>query len=564
MVRYVNASAAPGGDGLSWATAYDTFDQALMDATSGDQIWVAAGTYVGNFTLALGVEHYGGFAGTETELSQRDWTANPTILDGNQTGSVVTGPVGATATTRIDGFTITNGSASGLYLDNSSPTIANNTITRNSAYERGAGLYLRHSSATIMNNTITENSASYDSVGGGLYLWRSSPTIANNTITGNSAKWSGGGLYLWESSASVANNTITRNVAVDGGGLSLANSSPTIANNRIASNRAAYGGAMSLGSSSPMIVNNTITANVAYVGGGLWLHMSSPTIANNTITGNSATTSGGAMYFETDSSPTIVNTIIAFNSSGIDADGGTPVFRNNCIYGNTAHNYDGVSDPTGTNDNISADPRLADRAYGNVHIQPDSPCVDAGNNTDSTGDLDIDGEPRIQTGTVDIGADETNGTIWSPGPYVTVRVKPDGDDANDGSSWVFAKRTVQAAIDAAAAVGGEVWVEAGTYEECITLHPFAYVYGGFRGDEVTRDERNWIAHVTTLDGQQRGSVVSARAGHGVSAIDGFTVFIVFRISNVIVTRAATASRTPRRRTGVCVASGRRAACCCGV
>ena len=43
-----------------------------------------------------------------------------------------------------------------------------------------------------------------------------------------------------------------------------------------------------------------------------------------------------------------------------------------------------------------------------------------------------------------------------------------------------------------------------------------------------------------------------------------TLFIVFRISNVIVTRAATASRTPRRRTGVCVASGRRAACCCGV
>jgi hypothetical protein len=110
VVRYVDSRAASFGDGLSWATAYDSLSTALTAAQSGDQIWVAAGTYVGNFTLALGVEVYGGFAGTETELTQRNWTANPTILDGNQTGSVVTAPSGATATTGIDGFTITNGS----------------------------------------------------------------------------------------------------------------------------------------------------------------------------------------------------------------------------------------------------------------------------------------------------------------------------------------------------------------------------------------------------------------------------------------------------------------------
>ncbi len=69
---YVDDDAATGGDGTTWSTAYDSLSTALTTVQSGDQIWVAAGTYVGNFTLALGVEVYGGFNGTETELAQRD------------------------------------------------------------------------------------------------------------------------------------------------------------------------------------------------------------------------------------------------------------------------------------------------------------------------------------------------------------------------------------------------------------------------------------------------------------------------------------------------------------
>ncbi len=312
--------------------------------------------------------------------------------------------------------------------------------------------------------TITNGFAGY---GGGLYLYYSSPTTTNNTITGNTAG-DGGGLYLYYSSPTIAKNTIRANYSGSGGGgLYLYYSSPTIANNTIVGNSARFfGGGLQLSSSSPMIANNTVTDNGALSGGGLDLSSSSPTIAN---------------------------TIIAFNSSGIRLSNGTPVLRHNCVYGNMWGDYSGLDDPTGTDGNISEDPLFADRAYGNYHIQPDSPCVDAGDNDCVLGEFDVDGEPRIQPvgGAVDIGADESDGTIWAPGPYVIVRVSPEGDDENDGSSWSLAKRTVQAAIDGASELGGEVWVAAGTYCELIMLTPYAYVYGGFDGTESEREQRDW-------------------------------------------------------------------------
>ncbi|MDO8629762.1 MAG: right-handed parallel beta-helix repeat-containing protein, partial [Phycisphaerales bacterium] len=392
--------AHEANNGTSWTDAYTDLHSALAAAQSGDQIWVAAGRYVGNFTLALGVELYGGFAGTESELTQRDWTANPTILDGDATGSVVTSPSWATTTTRIDGFTITNGSAShyggGLYLYYSSPSIANNTITGNSA-PSGGGLYLYHSSATIANNTIAANGTYYNGGGGGLYLENSTPTIANNTIIVNSAG-SGSGLFLRTSSPTIADNTITGNSAeFDGGGLCLFHSSATIA-------------------------NNTITGNCAEIGGGLCLDSSSPTVANNTITGNSAGYGGGLWLYN--SSPTIGNTIVAFNSSGVyrAANTGTPTLRYNCVYGNAIYNYSGLPDYTGMDGNISTDPmfvRLPDPGpegtwggvdddYGDVRLRGGSPAINAGDPglVPQPGETDLDAHARVLCGRVDMGAYE--------------------------------------------------------------------------------------------------------------------------------------------------------------
>ena len=123
---YVRSNAAPNGAGTSWATAFDNPVQALNTARSGDEIWVAAGTYrptdnndqSASFQLKKGVTIYGGFAGTETALPQRNYTVNTTILSGDigrqgqqedNSMHVVIGATGAV----IDGFTIRDGYALG-------------------------------------------------------------------------------------------------------------------------------------------------------------------------------------------------------------------------------------------------------------------------------------------------------------------------------------------------------------------------------------------------------------------------------------------------------------------
>ena len=289
------------------------------------------------------------------------------------------------------------------------------------------------------------------------------------------------------------------------GGIDCGSGAPIIANNMITANTSSSNGGGVRGASPATIINNTITGNSTFwYGGGIhYAGASFGTITNNTIFGNSAS-DGGGIYCS--GSPTIANTIVAFNSSGIHQFKGAPSLRGNCVYGNTEYDYSGLPDATGSDGNIAVDPGFAGAVYGNVHLQPDSPCIDAGDDAIvQPGWTDIDGQARVIGTHVDIGADESDGTFWPAGSYAIVRVSPQGADVNDGSSWTSAKRTVQAAIDAASKPGGEVWVKAGTYLERITLRSHVYVYGGFAGTETHRDQRSWRAWTSILDGQGTGS-----------------------------------------------------------
>ncbi|NJL34868.1 MAG: hypothetical protein HC893_14725, partial [Chloroflexaceae bacterium] len=161
------------GDGLTWATAKRNLQTALALASAGAEIWVADGTYypdegtgqtndnrASTFSLKDGVAIYGGFAGTETLLSERDVAANVAILSGdlqqNDTPNfgnnadnalhVVTGS-GTDSTALLDGFTITAGNA-----DDSIPSF-------DCVLECGGGIHNIGGSPTFTNVTISGNTA---------------------------------------------------------------------------------------------------------------------------------------------------------------------------------------------------------------------------------------------------------------------------------------------------------------------------------------------------------------------------------------------------------------------
>ncbi len=88
---YVNQTAAGANNGQTWADAFTDLQDALAVAQAGDEVWVGTGTYYPtastdrsiSFEPKSGVKLYGGFAGNETTLDERDWTAQLTFLSGD-------------------------------------------------------------------------------------------------------------------------------------------------------------------------------------------------------------------------------------------------------------------------------------------------------------------------------------------------------------------------------------------------------------------------------------------------------------------------------------------------
>lgn len=207
----------------------------------------------------------------------------------------------------------------------------------------------------------------------------------------------GGGVWCVSAGALVSNCVLTGNLAYKNGG-------------------GACGGTLN---------NCVLGGNSATSGGGAY----SSALNNCTVSGNSATYGGGTY------SGTSRNTIICSNSApnGANYSGGTFTY---CC---TSPLTDGVG-------NIGNDPLLVDFAGGNLHLQASSPCINSGYDPYAPAGPDLDGNPRIVGGTVDIGAYEfqspqsvisyawlqqhglaTNGTADS--------VDTDGDGLNNWQEW---------------------------------------------------------------------------------------------------------------------------------
>jgi parallel beta-helix repeat protein len=424
-IRYVKPLASGLGDGSSWVNASGDFQAMINASASGDEVWVAAGTYKPTydpfgssspadprdktFFVKDGVKIYGGFAGTETALSQRLITTNVTILSGDVDGNdVVTGSGSTLSITNntenvyhivlastssggvgvtIDGFTITGGNANksdptsasnltingnqidranggGIYIANGTNTISNNTLFGNSVLGSGAGVYTYYGMNTITNNTLFGNSAA-NSGGGGIASTFGTNTHNNNNISGNSGR-KGGGILVAQGTNIITNNTISGNSAtLDGGGILSFASNNLITNNTVSGNTTGNNGAgINIYYGNTTLSNNTISGNTAvYSGGGIWVSYGTHNVNNNTIFGNSAA-NGGGVYTTRIGSALIVNfnnNILWGNKKGTDATivnadfynfGATVTFTNNLLqlvssgYNSTNKNGLGTS-PTG-------------------------------------------------------------------------------------------------------------------------------------------------------------------------------------------------------------------------
>ncbi|MFH1110092.1 MAG: right-handed parallel beta-helix repeat-containing protein, partial [Planctomycetota bacterium] len=432
--------------GTSWRDAFTKLGDALALASSrpgASEIWVARGTYApaqrdgdrsATFRLVEGVAVYGGFAGGENTREERDPIGNVTVLSGDLKGDdepnfvkiqdnsyhVVTS-LDTTATTVLDGFTISGGhanvlgnndSGAGLINLGGSPVFSNLVFRSNRAISCGGGMYTARGDPPLSDCTFIGNLAEgIQAGGGGLYNQDGSPTLTRCLFSGNSSYLDGGGMYtsgdptltdcVFESNVpgglvqrGSGSATLTNCVFIGNIGRGLDVRQSTIVNCRFLGNS---GGGAGVFYGNPTFVNCLFAGNSAGGGGGLYNLGSSPTLVNCVFNGNAATLGSGIHNF-LGSRPEITNCIIWGDSSPIYSDTSStpnlPVVNYSCIQGG----WTGA----GGIGNVSADPLFVD-ANGsdgmagtlddNLRLSPGSPCIDAGANASVPADsLDFDND----------------------------------------------------------------------------------------------------------------------------------------------------------------------------
>jgi outer membrane protein assembly factor BamB len=217
--------------------------------------------------------------------------------------------------------------------------------------------------------------------------------------------------------------TIMNGYAPDGGGIHCYTSSPTITNCIINNNMAGYyGGGIYCDGRSPIISNCIISCNKSAVsGGGIFSGSTTLEVTHCTFASNVAAFKGNALA----GSPThAVNIII---SNCILWDNGNEIYS-----GSIKVTYSDVCGGWVGEGNIDADPMFTRNPndggdgwgvgdnddFGDLHLRPGSPCINAGDPyLIAKGLMDIDSQPRVMGQRVDMGADEfLMGTIIVTSP----------------------------------------------------------------------------------------------------------------------------------------------------
>ncbi len=456
-------------------SAYTDLQTAIDAAVSGDQIWVAEGTYrptsginngtgqLRSFLMKSGVSIFGGFAGTETTLEEREKGENswdfihPTVLSGdiNQTPFTLTDDVYhvlwfgnnpyATDVT-INGFTIEYGYATGPEDIHQKAGVANmqdnciisNCIMQKNCAATGGGALYMNSGSRVIDSYFFNNRALYASgKGGAVYAAGNNfmeekvtgCLFENNTISTTNSE--GGAIYAGTNNQ-FSNSTFRRNSCAKNGGTFCANAAGNQLNNCIfEQNNSTNGGAVYSTNTNLVMSNCLYTNNYATAkGGAVYATGSGSKIINSTLVNNNASEAGAVFG---NSNLILFNTIAWNNNAGTDAQVTASI---TCYYtavqdvllsgtGNLnlpADNAAGVHFvnpstviglPADAQDSLSV-------ATADYNLTAESVCKDTGNTSNIylSGyifpETDLKGDPRIDGANIDLGAFEKQCLIEMP------------------------------------------------------------------------------------------------------------------------------------------------------
>ncbi|WP_046759261.1 InlB B-repeat-containing protein [Kordia jejudonensis] len=410
---FVNGNATGLNDGSSWTNAYTSLQDALATVNAGEEIWVASGTYKASTTDRTqsftvnndDVKLYGGFAGTETSLSQRDIANNETILSGDilsNDNSVIEFTESTRSdntqhiirlnahNTTIDGFTLSDGhtmgasneSGAAIFIAVTNPLgfTVNNCIVKNNVADNGAFFtfssqfaYLNGTRNVNVTNTVVENNlsrfgtinfraANAENTIGTLY----NCLFKDNVVKDRPGTAGFAGSVVWAVSNSVpARLTITLNVI-----------NCTLVNNQ------------DLGTNSGL---NNFTRSPIMVGES---GSTMETAIANTIMWNNTTTGGNSSRAVSVGNSSATGTILISDSISND-------------------DFANIASGSKVNTNNS-DPLFTSAT--DFTLQTTSPAKDFGDNSKLPTPINIDlvGNGRIFNVTVDMGAYEFGATTFRP------------------------------------------------------------------------------------------------------------------------------------------------------
>jgi predicted outer membrane repeat protein len=335
-VVHVDDDAPPGGDGSSWAAAFNDLQDALAASHPGSgvgQIWVAAGTYWPferdcdplampddirdySFHMINGVAIYGGFASDETALDQRDPATNITILSGelwqiecdccfeqrsagcggNDCEAAVCAYAPLCCSEQWDELCAM---LAGVVCEDVCHDLGNfKRVVTADGVDATASL----DGFTIRNEPSEDVEPPSKSKGGGMLIIDSAPVIVGCSFLKSDPLEPGGGVRIIGGSPSFVNCSFRELVAQDGAALAAVDATVTLSDSMFADNASPFtihGGALYIDHCNCSITNTQFLRNAADLGGCIFSRSSTMSILHSTfahtpdLAGTNAVRGGG-------------------------------------------------------------------------------------------------------------------------------------------------------------------------------------------------------------------------------------------------------------------------------